>query len=74
MSDHRSTDVTQSRDQEILIIKNINTVYFRSWMRGGAQCVQRREPKDAVDAKSNFTVGKNVKGKTGKCTRKCAQK
>ena len=55
-------------------LKYFGTFYFRTWMRGGAQCVQRREPKDAVDAKSNFTVGKNVKGKTGKPTRKCAQK
>ncbi len=42
-------------------------------MRGGAQCVPRREPKGAADARSNFTVGENAKKKTGKPTRKCAQ-
>ncbi len=48
-------------------------VYFRTWMRGGAQCVQRKEPKGAASARPNGTAGENAKGKTGKPTRKSAQ-
>ncbi len=53
--------------------KYVDAVYFRTWRKGCAQCVQRREPRGAADAKSNFTVGENVRRKIGKPIRKSAQ-